>query len=582
MDEDFEKELRNTFFQEADINTEESEEVYLQFSENTPMDLLSRSFRLAHNLKGSAKAVGFAKIADILHHLESLLLRLKKKELEINNNIINTLLKTNDKLKEMISNYKINMDYNPDISEIIHEISNIIHQENKELTNDQASNVVIESIEKQSDEELQPNQEFGFFAKNEPSKSPKNEIHKVKKDITDDVIRIPLVKIEKLQNYVGEIVIAQSMFDEQIKNTQNQILKNSFRLLKKTTKKVQDIIMSLRLVPIKPIFQKLDRTARDTSAMLNKKIKINFSGDNTEIDKFILDELSDPLMHMVRNAIDHGLEFEEERELKNKSKNGNIYVKASHESGNLVVEIQDDGKGLNPKILYDIGVKRGLIKEGQTLSENECYELIFLPGFSTKEETTEISGRGVGMDVVKTNISMLNGNIDIFSKIDKGTTFKIKIPLSIGIMDAFIAEIANDKFVIPVSQVIECLSLSKSNVTKISSSDKVIILRNEEIPIIDLALGLNSKINDLKNNTDKVIIITQKNNKKIGVTIDKIISIQSVVTKSIGEELRCGKGISGSVILGDGRVVPILEVSDLVSDKLFQQNFQRNLSRQNL
>lgn len=332
--------------------------------------------------------------------------------------------------------------------------------------------------------------------------------------------------------------------------------------------------MNLRLVPIKPVFQKLARTARDTSSMLKKEINLEFDGEETEIDKFILDEISDPLMHMVRNAIDHGLESNEERTTKNKPREGHVSVKAIHEAGNLVISVKDDGKGLNPKALYEIATKKGVIKGTENLTDEECYQLIFAPGFSTKVETTEISGRGVGMDVVKTNIEMLSGKISIQTELDKGTNFLIRIPLSVGIMDAFITEINGEKYIIPVNQVIECLSLSKSNINNISGNESVIILRNEEITVIDLGQGLFSKRNDKVK--EKVIIIAQGHGKKIGVIVDKIISIQSVVTKAIGEEMRCEKGFVGSVILGDGKVVPIIEVSELISGNYFQQNLQRN------
>ena len=609
--DDFEKELIQTFFQEADINLEESEETYLQFSENTPNDLLSRSFRLAHNLKGSSKAVGFNDIAEILHHLESFLLKLKSKELNINNIVINLLLKTNDKLKIIIKELKKDIKFKSENKDLIEEINKISEDNLIEKNNSKSqTNEIIEIESKEND--------FGFFANEETKventnilrsevgniKIESNDVEKInipenvsdvdlnfdfkrdinnkiknKKETSDDIIRVPLNKIEKLQNYIGEIVIIQSMLSEQIKSDSNQMFKNYFRLLNKTTKEVQEIIMGLRLVSIKPVYQKLTRTARDTSAILNKKININFIGDDTEVDKFILDEISDPLMHMVRNAIDHGLESNDERKLKNKSLEGNITVKSFNDSGNLVLIVQDDGKGLNPKLIYESAVKKGVIKENDPLTDEQCLKLIFAPGFSTKSEATEISGRGVGMDVVKTNIESLNGTIDIISKIDIGTEFKIKIPLSVGIMDAFIIEVENEKYIIPVNKVVECLNFNKCNINHLTGMENVIILRDEEIPIIDLSLGISFKNAKNIKSTDKIVVIVHDNEKKVGVTVDKIIAIQSVVTKSLGDELRCETGIVGSVILGDGKVVPILEVSDLVKSSSFQKTLQRNKSR---
>lgn len=590
MADDFEKELIQTFFQEADINLEESEETYLLFTENTSDDLLSKSFRLAHNMKGSSKAVGFNNIAEILHHLESFLLKLKNKEIVVNNDVTNLLLKSNDRLKIILKELKNDKDFKSDNKELIDEIKKASEVGGNGNGAEKKEEVVSEATMGDGD--------FGFFEKEAPKSSNNNSTEnksnldfmkdtnqnkvKVKKDNNEDIIRVPLNKIEKLQNYIGEIVIIQSMLSEQVKLDNNLIFKNYFRLLSKTTKEVQEIIMGLRLVSIKPVFQKLTRTARDTSAMLNKKINVNFIGDDTEVDKFILDEVSDPLMHMVRNAIDHGLESNDERKTKNKSFEGNVTIKAMNESGNLVLIVQDDGKGLNPKLLYESAVKKGVLRGSESLTDDQCLKLIFAPGFSTKIETTEISGRGVGMDVVKTNIEALNGTIDINSKIDIGTEFKIKIPLSVGIMEAFIVEAELEKYIIPVNKVIECLSYSKCKINYLTGIENVIVLREEEIPIIDLAMGI--KVKNSKSASpvsDKILVIVQDNGKKIGVTVDKIIAIQSVVTKSLGDELRCETGIVGSVILGNGKVVPILEVAELVKSASFQKTIQRNKSRLN-
>ncbi len=581
MDEDFELELRKVFLREADINLEEAEEAYLQFSQNPPSELLARCFRLAHNLKGSAKAVGFSDIAEILHRLESFLLKLKNKELNVSQKITNILLATNDKLKFIVEQIKINTDYKIDTKNIIAEIDQIQSEE---------SGLPIGNAPNES-QDLKEGDIFVLYDINEVEEAKNNilsnkieeitkqKINTTKKIINEEVIRVSLNKIEKLQNYIGEIVIIESMLEEQIKQESNQNLKNYYRLLKKTTKEVQEIIMGLRLVPIKPAFQKLLRTARDTSAQLGKTVNVTFVGENTELDKFILDELSDPLMHMIRNAIDHGIEDNDERVAKEKMREGNISVNASHESGNLVITVADDGKGLNPTQIYESAVKKGVISEDVKLTDSQCYELIFAPGFSTKTETTEISGRGVGMDVVKTNIEKLNGKIEISSVLNMGTNFKIKIPLSVGIMEAFIAEISNQKFIIPVQQVIECLSLRKSNLTYLTGIENIIKLRDEEISVIDLSLGLNLHKKKEEKLKDRVIFIVQANAIKIGAIVDKVISIQSVVTKNLGEELRCESGIIGSVILGDGKVVPILEISQLVNSRNFQNNLQKSISR---
>ncbi len=609
MSDDFEKEIQSIFFQEAFINLEEAEEVYLKLDENSPIDIIERSFRHAHNLKGSAKAVGFNEVSNFLHNIEALLLLIKNKTIVCTKDVGTVLLECNDKLRSIINELKNNSSFIPECSEYINKINNlktslaenqgiILSTEKKEeigaendivfFADTNTSQELSEKTAEIKEEKIQSSSEKhetdnNNIALNYVQQKPvQTSAKKQKKDLSAEFLRVPLQKVEKLQNYVGEMVILESMLKEQVKTEQSQLLKNYFRQLDKITKEVQDTVMSLRLIPIKPIFQKLSRTARDTSLSLNKNIEIKFIGEETEIDKFVLDEISDPLMHMVRNSIDHGIETPEERKNKNKPEVGTVTVQATHESGYLVLIINDDGKGLNAKILHEKAEQKGVIKKGLNLTEAECFQLIFAPGFSTKAEATEISGRGVGMDVVKTNIESLNGSISIESEIDKGTHFKIKIPLSIGIMDAFIIEICNEKFVIPIAQIKETINLQNCNIKHVTTLGDVLILRNEEIPIIDLGLGLsvpNYANKNKEQNKERVIMVTQDKEQKVGVLVDKILTIQSVVTKSLGEELRLESGIVGSVILGDGKAVPILETSSLIKNRSFMQNLQRNNNR---
>lgn len=592
MSDDFENEIRIVFFQEASINLEELEEIYLYLNESTPVELLEKCFRFAHNLKGSAKAVGFNDISEFLHHIESFLLLIKNKNIVCSKNVTTLLLQCNDRLQKMLNNAQVSPQNSIDFSDLVLEIEKVKSnttpiEKNEEI---KSSKVVIETIDQGIvifDEEQTPatttEAEQNTSAKMPTQNSNQLKTHtpsKIKKDLSLEFLRVPLYKVEKLQNYVGEMVILESILKEKMHIDQYNTMKNSFRQLDKITKEIQDTVMSLRLVPIKPLFQKLSRTARDISSALNKEIQIEFVGEETEIDKFVLDEISDPLIHMIRNSIDHGIENKDERIKKSKREQGLITVEANHESGYLVLTITDDGRGINHTVIKEKAVQKGIIRENTVLSIDKCLELIFAPGFSTKDEATEISGRGVGMDVVRTNIESLNGTVKISTEVDKGTCFRIKIPLSISIMDAFIIEIGKENYVIPIHQIKETVSVQQNKPKYVSGIGEIIILRNEEIPVFNLANGLGYQPTQNNVNTnEQVIMITDDNYKKIGFIVDKILSIQSVVTKPLGEELHLDIGIMGSVILGNGKAVPILDTINLTKSNLFTKNIQNNMKR---
>ena len=608
MSDDFEAELRNIYFQEAAENLEESEAGYLIFNKDIRIEIIEKSFRLAHNLKGSSKAVGFIEVSDLLHHIEGILLGLKNKTIICNQNISNVLLEGNDKVKEIISHLKDDPKYKSDYSILLNKINEIKINNGIEIksilpkpeANKESGDIKLNIEAKENHTppiahityqpkyaEIQSQKATTPLAQQEPNEnkpSPlclENNIKSIhgKKDVTDEYIRIPLERISKLQNYIGEMVILESILRENLKSETSPSIKNIFRQLDKNTKVVQETVMNLRLVPIKPVFQKLARTARDISGQLNKDIQLEFIGEEIEIDKFILDQISDPLMHMIRNAIDHGIEDVETRIAKKKQGVGKIIVQAQQESGSLVITIEDDGKGLNSKFLLEKARSKGIIDANLNLSDEQCYQLIFASGFSTKSEATDISGRGVGMDVVRTNIENLNGHIQIKSEIDKGTVFKISVPISIGILSAFVVEVSEQKFIIPLHKVKETINLKNSVRKLIPGMGHIVILRNEEIPIYDLAIGLNLAKHKDSIIDEKVIIIIEDKNQKIGVILDRIINIQSVVTKSIGQELRCNSGIIGSVILGNGAAVPILEIFSLVQSEAFVQNIERTLNK---
>ena len=316
------------------------------------------------------------------------------------------------------------------------------------------------------------------------SKSPASENDKNKSaaPAVDESIRISVSKLEHLLNYVGEMVILQSVLREQFQMTESLLVRKTIQQLGKVGKEIQDISMSLRMVPIKPTFQKMQRIVRDTAQAVKKDVSIKLYGEDTELDKTVLEKLSDPLVHLIRNSVDHGIEFPEARLASGKSAKGEVTLSAAQKSGKLVIEVKDDGGGLNPEKLKQKAIEKGVLKPGTSLTEKEAYNLIFAPGFSTKEQVTDVSGRGVGMDVVKTNIQDLSGEIQIFSELGKGTTFQITLPLSLAIIDGMAVTFANDKFIVPLNQVYETIRPHFNQIQFNQGLGNTLMLRGENLP----------------------------------------------------------------------------------------------------
>jgi two-component system chemotaxis sensor kinase CheA len=306
----------------------------------------------------------------------------------------------------------------------------------------------------------------------------------------------------------------------------------------------------------------MQRIVRDTSKALNKKVVLELIGEETEIDKTVLEHLSDPLVHIVRNAVDHGLETTEGRIASGKSEQGTVTIKAFHEGNNLVIEISDNGKGINPNIIREKAIEKGVIKASTQLSDDEIVNLIFHPGFSTKSEVSEISGRGVGMDVVKTNIEKLSGEVKVFTEVGKGSVFKVVLPLTLAIIEGMITKIGNERYIIPLAQVYESLSPSKDIVHYVNGVGECLKLRGQVIPLFKISKALQRNVVE-KPLHEQIAIIVNNEDKSFAVLVDDILHQQQVVIKKLGHEIKNQKGFMGSSILGDGRPAFILDLVEL-------------------
>lgn len=388
--------------------------------------------------------------------------------------------------------------------------------------------------------------------------------------IKQNLINVNVDKLDSLLDFVGEIVIAQSMVIQspEIKGLDLPNFTKNAEQLEKLTKDLQDVVMAIRMVPIAAVFHKMNRIVRDMCKTLNKDVELVISGEDTEVDKTIIDSLSDPLMHMVRNCMDHGLETKEERAKTNKSPKGQILLKAFNDGSNVVVTVADDGKGLARDVILHKAIENGLISEdeAETVSDQHVFECILLPGFSTKEKVTEFSGRGVGMDVVKQNIESVGGSVSIESKQGKGTAFVIKIPLTLAIIDGLSVMVGDNCFIVPLTAVSDVFKARSEEITKDPYGNERIHVGGKFCDIIRLneKYNIDSDVSDIK---DGVLISIKNDSKAICVFVDNIIGEQQIVIKPLPKYLKGfiteESGISGCTILGDGNIGFILNANEL-------------------
>lgn len=387
-----------------------------------------------------------------------------------------------------------------------------------------------------------------------------------------NLISVNLNKLDELMDLVGELVITESMVisNPDLRGLQLENFTKASRQLRKLTDELQDIVMSIRMVPVSGVFNKMNRIVRDMSKKLGKEVELIISGEDTEVDKTIIDSLGDPLMHLIRNAMDHGLEPKEERLAKGKTGAGRIRLTAKNTAGEVVIQVADDGAGINPSVILKKARAKGLLtKNDAEYSDKEIYNLILLPGFSTNTTVTEFSGRGVGMDVVKKNIEKVGGSISIESKLGKGTTFIIKIPLTLAIVDGMEISVGGSILTIPITSIRESFKILPKQIVRDVSGSEMVMIRGECYPVIRLfeAFGFETSVQDI---LDGIIILVESGDKAACLLADQLIGEQQVVVKSLPTYLNrfnvkeCG--IAGCTILGDGSISLILDIKNLIAN----------------
>jgi len=394
-------------------------------------------------------------------------------------------------------------------------------------------------------------------------------------------IRVDTNRIDELIDMVGELVITQSMLGqlgEDFDMSKLTRLREGLEGLERNSREIQEAVMRVRMQPISFAFNRFPRMVHDLSQKLDKKIRLELVGEETEMDKTVMEKINDPLVHLVRNSLDHGLEGPEERLAACKEEEGYVRLNAFHQGGSIVVEVSDDGRGLSREKLFDKAVEKGLVKETDVMSDEQVFMLLFAAGFSTAEKLSDISGRGVGLDVVRRNIESLGGSVDVRSTLGEGTTFTIRLPLTLAVLDGQLLKVDGQTYVLPLTAIVESLQMNADSVSALAGDVKVYRLRDEYIPIVSLsdlfatgercvdeaADGSSDAHSDAHSDGSALLVVVEWADKRIALLVDDLLGQQQVVIKSLETNYERVSGLSGATILGDGTVSLILDISGLV------------------
>jgi two-component system, chemotaxis family, sensor kinase CheA len=553
-------------------------------------DTINAIFRPFHTVKGVSGFLNFNKINKLAHVSESLLDKARNGDLSIDGEIIDIILTSVDLLNRMIENVQQTMLDTGTPSEGDIDIEQLTARIDQFLTQDAGKEkiflgqVLVDkgfiSLEDLEDALDAQKKEYGKKLGEILIEKKKVETKHIVSALRDQKksgqpvsfqVKVDTEKLDNMVDMVGELAIAQSMLrqNEVIMTSKDKKLGQINNQLNLITSALQKTAMSLRMVPIKNTFQKMMRVVRDLAKKAGKEAQLVMSGEDTEIDRNMVEEIYEPIVHMIRNSVDHGLELPKDREAVNKPKVGTISLKAYHKGGDIVIEIQDDGQGLNREKILEKAISNGLIKEGEKLTEGEINNLIFHPGFSTAEKITDVSGRGVGMDVVKNRIiEKLRGKVEIQSVAGKGTTVFIRLPLTLAIVDGMIVKVEDQKYIIPTLAVQEAFRPTKTEYYTIEKRGELIMFRNSLVPLIrlDKLLGLNGKGSSGeidKAPWEKLVVVVENQERRRCLLVDELLGQEEVVIKSLGKGLMDVKGIAGGAIMGDGQVGLILDIAGI-------------------
>jgi two-component system, chemotaxis family, sensor kinase CheA len=506
-------------------------------------DAVHAIFRGFHTIKGLAGFLEFGAMQRVSHEVETVLDRVRNGELGLSSEVVDVVLESADFLRKWLAAVQ-SSETGPDPSDLIALVQSVSMQQ-LPVTEQPVCAVPPPS-----------SPETGQGAGNPGLEGPAPMA-----PIETKSVKVDTAKLDHLVDMVGEMVIAQSMVehDPDLKSLDKPRLKRDLSQLRRITDDVQKTAMAMRMMPIEHLFQRMHRVVRDLSRKTGKEIEMEILGGDTELDRNLVEELADPLMHMLRNAVDHGIEPAADRVAKGKPATGHIRLRASHQSGHIVIEVGDDGAGLDRERILDKARRNGLITEGEALTDERTFGLIFEPGFSTAAVVTDVSGRGVGMDVVRRHVQKLRGRIEIRSIQGQGSTFYLKLPLTLAIVDGLVVGVGKERYIIPLFAVREMLRPEPGAVSTVQDKGEIAMIRGQLLPMIRLyrRFGIEPRSTEP---SETLLIVAECADHAFCLMVDDLIGKQEVVIKNLGVMLQNVPGIAGGAILGDGRVGLILDL----------------------
>lgn len=614
-------EIISEFITEAEESLDRIEPLFVELEQKgEDKDLLNDIFRSMHTIKGAAGFLGFQTMVDVAHSSENIMKKLRDGEIPLAKELMDVILKSIDMLRLLLLHLKNKDGIEEDVAPLVKELGSVLSNAISGSVGTPQTAQAPKPVEPSAQEISSPKVEVTIQNVNTPGpalnipeqaadvpdqktetasvterpehiaedkkqgtkpeeinltaveQAPKSSPQKPKESAQN--LRVDIERIDKVMDLAGEVVLVRNRllnisnyFDLKYTNDpMTETLMETVSFLDRVTSEMQLAVMKIRMQPIKKVLSKFPRLVRDMSSSVNKDVELTIYGEGTEVDKSVIEHIGDPLTHILRNSIDHGLESTEERIAKGKPSKGNVVINTYQKGTQIVIEISDDGKGLDIDKLKKKAVEKGLLteEEANRMSDETATEIIFMPGFSTKEVATQLSGRGVGMDVVKTNVSLLNGYVEVSTEKDAGTTFRLCIPLTLAIIQALMVEVSGAKYAIPLSPIEETLKVSREDIKNITGQD-VIVIRDKICPLFELNQLLGTGLNGHDDNDSghKYLVVIAMGDKKFCIAVDKLLGQEEVVIKSLDGIDTASSNVLGATITGDGKVVFILDVTGM-------------------
>ncbi len=561
-------------------------EVGLMNLESAPddMDSVNNVFRAFHTVKGVASFVGVSYITELAHKGENLLDRVRKGTLTLEGPFVDLAFESMDLTRRMVQTlpdaiaqgkYEVPKNYASLLYRLEHpaEVLENFRANGGAIAKPEAAEQINQVSDEEADAESATAQGEQSASADQKS-GAKNEGQPASNaSVADATVKVNMSRLDSLINMVGELVISQAMVsqDPDILLSANRKLTQNVAQLAKITRSLQELALSMRMVSVKATFQKMARLVRDVARKSNKTVEFEMSGEETELDRNMVEAIADPLVHMVRNAVDHGVEPADARLEAGKTRHGVVHLSAAHEGGSVLITLTDDGRGLNRDKILSKAIERGIIEPNAVMTDKEIYNLIFLPGFSTADKVTDVSGRGVGMDVVRTNIEKLRGSVEIDSTPGKGSIFRIRLPLTLAIIDGMVIKTGSQRFIIPTIAITESFRPLPQDIVTVHGRGEMVKLRGHLLPVSRLH-SLFGVEDAGKNIADSILIVAEAKSRRIAIMADALVGQQQVVIKSLGHLFEEMDGVAGCAILGDGRISLILDIEGIlsVSQKTYQ------------